>query len=157
MLKAMAKEPADRYRTAAELAEDLRRYLSRPADPGASERADRADLAMVASEPGDHGDDASHCLLALVTGLLAATTQWIRAETHAENEARARRSAERAEEKTRQYLYVARMNLAQQASTNGQTRRLLEVLGPYQPGTDQAHLARLRVVLLVANLPSLPV
>jgi hypothetical protein len=43
-------------------------------------------------------------LLALIIGLVAATTQWIRAEGHAKMEATARRAAEDAREQTSRYL-----------------------------------------------------
>ena len=79
-------------------------------------------------------------LLAILAGFAGVMTQWIRAENLAENESLARQAAEKAEDQTRRYLYVARMNLAQQASETNQTRRLLELLSPYQPGTKQDHL-----------------
>ena len=54
VLKAMAREPAHRYTTAAELAEDLRRFLEdRPIRRGAL-RA-RAGVAVVPTESGDGG------------------------------------------------------------------------------------------------------
>ena len=46
-LKCLQKEPARRYASAASLAEDLRRYPGRRADPGASERAGGAILEVV--------------------------------------------------------------------------------------------------------------
>jgi eukaryotic-like serine/threonine-protein kinase len=139
ILKCIAKEPARRYQTAGELAEDLQRFL-----------ADRPILARRTGpiekvwrwsrrNPVVAGMTIAF-LLALLAGFVGATTQWIRAENFAENESRARQAAEGAEDRTRRYLYVARMNLAQQASETNQTRRLLELLGPYQPGTRQDHL-----------------
>jgi eukaryotic-like serine/threonine-protein kinase len=139
ILKCIAKEPARRYQTAGELAEDLQRFL-----------ADRPILARRTGpiekvwrwsrrNPVVAGMTIAF-LLALLAGFVGATTQWIRAENFAENESRARQAAEGAEDRTRRYLYAARMNLAQQASETNRTRRLLELLGPYQPGTRQDHL-----------------
>ena len=138
-LKCLRKDPRDRYSSAHALADDLRRYLDgrsiQVRRTTAAERAwrwsrrNRAVAGMTVA-----------FLLALLSGLVGVTTQWIRAEDHAAKEVKARRAAENAQEQTRRYLYVARMNLAQQASETAQTRRLLEVLNPYRPGTDQAHL-----------------
>ena len=55
MLKAMAKEPGQRYATAEQMAEDLRRFVGRPADPGAADRPGGAGLAVVPAQPGAGG------------------------------------------------------------------------------------------------------
>ena len=138
-LKCLRKDPRERYGSALELADDLRCYLD-----GRSIRVRRTTPAERAWRWSRRNPVAAGMtiafLLALLIGFVGVTTQWIRAEDHAAKEAKARRAAENAEEQTRRYLYVARMNLAQQASETGQTRRLLEVLSPYQPGTEQEHL-----------------
>ena len=145
-LKAMAKEPARRYQTTRELAEDLRRFQS-----GELIRARRSGPLERTWRWSRRNPSLAGLMLALamaiLTGFVGVTTQWIRAERSAvaasdsaAKESKARRAAEDAEEWTGRYLYLARMNLAQQAAETDQTRRLLEVLSPYQPGTPQARL-----------------
>jgi WD40 repeat protein/predicted Ser/Thr protein kinase len=138
-LKCLQKPPAARYRSAQALADDLRLFLAdRPIlgrRPGPIEKVWR----WSRQNPAVAGMTVAF-LLAILAGFAGVMTQWIRAENLAKNESLARRDAERAEERTRRYLYVARMNLAQQASETNQTRRLLELLMPYQPGTKQAEL-----------------
>jgi eukaryotic-like serine/threonine-protein kinase len=138
-LKCLQKEAAKRYDSAAALAEDLRRFQSgepiRARPSGPLERTWRwsrrnpslAGLLLALA-------------MAILTGFVGVTMQWIRAEQNAVKEANARRAAEDAEERTGRYLYIARMNLAQQAAEAGQNRRLLEVLSPYQPGTREDSL-----------------
>ena len=53
VLKAMAKEPGRRYATATAMAEDLRRFLRRPADPGA---ADQHAWSGPVAGPAQQGD-----------------------------------------------------------------------------------------------------
>ena len=138
-LKCLEKETDRRYSGAAALGEDLRRYLAgapilaRPV--GQAERAWR----WCRRNPSLAGMTIA-LLLVMLVGYVGVTAQWIRAEKNAEKEAGARRAAEDAEEQTGRYLYVARMNLAQQAAETDQTRRLLEVLSPYHPGTRLEHL-----------------
>jgi WD40 repeat protein/tRNA A-37 threonylcarbamoyl transferase component Bud32 len=145
-LKAIAKEPARRYQTARELAEDLRRFQS-----GEVIKARRSGPLERAWRWSRRNPSLAGLMLALaaaiLTGFVGVTTQWTRAEQNADEaskiaakESKARRAAEDAEEWTGRYLYLARMNLAQQATEAGQTGRLLEVLKPYQPGTRQARL-----------------
>jgi WD40 repeat protein/serine/threonine protein kinase len=139
ILKAIAKAPGRRYQTAGAMAEDLQRFL-----------ADRTILARRTGpiervwrwsrrNPVVAGMTIAF-LLAVVAGFVGAMTQWIRAENLAKSEFLSLKASEAAEDQTRRYLYVARMNLAQQASETNQTRRLLELLKPYQPGTKQDHL-----------------
>jgi eukaryotic-like serine/threonine-protein kinase len=139
ILKAIAKEPLRRYQTAGELAADLQRFLGDR--PILARRTGPIEWVWRWSRrnPSVAGM-AIGFLLALLAGFGGVTTQWIRAENLAENEARARHAAEKAEEQTRRYLYVARMNLSQQASETNQTRRLLELVSPYLPGTQQDQL-----------------
>jgi hypothetical protein len=145
-LKCLQKEPAKRYASAGALAEDLRRFQC-----GEPIRARRSGPLERTWRWCKRNPSLAGLMLALTmaifTGLVGVTTQWIRAEQSAvaatksaEKEAVARRAAEDAEDLTHRYLYVARMNLAQQASEANHTRRVLELLGHYGPGSQQAHL-----------------
>lgn len=93
-LKAMAKRPEHRYRTAHELAEDLRRWQRGSTvtarNPGAVEKARR----WVARNP--RLATASFAAIGiLVIGLAATTTQWLRAEQNLEVATEQRQRAER--------------------------------------------------------------
>ena len=51
VLKALAKDPKDRFATAGELRDELRRFLEKPADPLAPDLGLRAVLAVVQAQP----------------------------------------------------------------------------------------------------------
>jgi tetratricopeptide (TPR) repeat protein/tRNA A-37 threonylcarbamoyl transferase component Bud32 len=97
-LKAMAKEPARRYATAGELADDLRRFLKgepiRARPTGRVERFAR----WCRRNPVVAGLTAA-LVLALVGGLASATGLWLRARSHLRE---AERQRGRAEENFRQ-------------------------------------------------------
>src|SRR5204862_6460063 len=109
VLKAVAKDPADRYRTAGELADDLRRYLDdvpiRARRPSLAERAAkwaRRHRSVVAS--------AVAALLLTAVGLAAATAvsanayerERVKAREADEQRAVADEQRRRAEENLRQ-------------------------------------------------------
>ena len=143
VLKAMAKEPADRYATARALAEDLRRFLedrpilARPAT--AWERAVKwaRRRPVVASL-------AALLVVALVTGATVSTFFALRATQKAsEAEENARKATEeakaaRAARKRSDHLrYVADINLAHrdiQASNLQSACQRLQDLIPQRPG-----------------------
>jgi eukaryotic-like serine/threonine-protein kinase len=134
-LKCLQKEPAKRYRTAADLAVDLNAFLAgepikaRPV--GSVERAwlwcrRRPVLAAMAVA----------MLVIAACGLAGILWQWRRAETNAKGEMIQRLAAEDYAEKMRLNLYAADVDVAAQAIHNdnyGFARRMLENLKP-QPG-----------------------
>jgi serine/threonine protein kinase len=93
-LKCLAKKPAERYQTAALLADDLRRFQAREtirARPvGVHERLWR----WCRREPL-----VASMALALLAGLVGVTTQWWRAESHLKDAMQQRRLAEENERK----------------------------------------------------------
>jgi WD40 repeat protein/tRNA A-37 threonylcarbamoyl transferase component Bud32 len=140
-LKAMAKEPARRYASARELADDLRRFLAgepiqaRPVGP--VERASRwcrRNPTVAALTAGLLG----LLLVLAIGGPLVA----LRQASLAQKESRARLDAEEAGGKEKQArgkeqlalrtadqnLYVAEMNLAQEAYEEGNVQRALSLL-----------------------------
>jgi WD40 repeat protein/serine/threonine protein kinase len=157
VLKAMEKNPADRYATAAELAEDLRHFLAdqpiRARRPGVVQRLrkwGRRHRSLVTA--GGIG-------LALVVAALAASTMYAAAAYRAEKderekaqeageqareaqgkEAEQRQAAEKERDGAEYRLYVANMRLAQQAWEGGDignVKRLLEALRPREGRRDR--------------------
>jgi serine/threonine protein kinase/WD40 repeat protein len=106
VLKGIARDPAHRYQTAAELAADLRRFLEdrpvRARQITAPERLWR----LCRRDPKTAGLLAA-LLVVLVAGLAGVATQWRRAEGKARDEADARRHAESAREEARAHLYLS--------------------------------------------------
>jgi WD40 repeat protein len=146
VLKALAKEPADRYATAAELAEDLSRFLAdRPILSRRTTLADRvrrwcrrnpalaAALGLLAT-----------VLLLTTAGAMIAAFRF----QHVADEAKGARDQERAQrriaeemaESRRQKGYVLTINLAQQAWEAGDVGRTVELLDSLKPGRDQSDL-----------------
>jgi eukaryotic-like serine/threonine-protein kinase len=135
VLKAMAKVPADRYATAADLADDLGRFLEdrpiRARRPSALDRAakwTRRHRKLMAAA-------AATCLL-LAVGLAAAVFQytiWLRRHGQAlETEyARANRNADRANQLRRlanRHLHAAQLRLASAALEVAQLERAQDIL-----------------------------
>ncbi len=121
VLKSMAREPAHRYVTASDLAQDLRRFLEDRPIRGRRVSAWERMVRWCRSNPATAGL-AGGFILALIVGTTAASYFAIRAtrgETAAlENARRADREATRVREEKRlsdRLLYVAEMHLAQQA------------------------------------------
>jgi WD40 repeat protein len=149
-LKCLHKDPARRYASALELADDLRRFLDgRPilARPvGWWERVRK----WCRRRP------AVAALLAAVVavgalGFAGVVWQWRRAEGTARSEAEARREAELAHGLTQRTLYATHMNLAMQAWNEGNLARARELLDRHRPvpgvpdvrGFEWYHLWRL--------------
>jgi WD40 repeat protein len=148
-LKCLNKEPARRYATAADLAEDLRRFRAgepiRARPVGAAERL----IRWSRRNPVVAG------LLAAVVGLLLAGSGFsaffaVQADWRArEAEETANRLATETEHVKRErlralrHLYVAHMNQAHQAWKDGQIRRLTDLLDSQTPqhtaGQDFRH------------------
>jgi WD40 repeat protein len=140
VLKAMAKDPAERYETAGDLADDLGRFLThrsilaRP--PGVLQRAVRwARLHKSAVAM------AAVLMLAAATGLCAVAA-WREAELRKHN--RELRSTlaivERNELTNRRLWYGSQVRLAQQELGTGQVEFAQEVLERLRPGPGERDL-----------------
>jgi WD40 repeat protein len=137
VLKAMAKEPGERYATALELAEDLDRFdRGRPIlgrSPGAVDRA-----AKWARRNRSAAAAALILPVALAAGLSVAMI-WrdgVLSRHNAELKA-ALALAERNEASSRQLLYDSQVRLAQQARGTGQRALARQILDGLQPGPGQ--------------------
>lgn len=126
-LQCLAKSPADRYPTAADLASDLRRFLDREpilARPvGWVTRVRlwaRRQPAVAALGAG--------FLCALLAGIGGISDAWRR-------ERNQRLRAEAGEHRARLHLYAADMNLALQAMEQGSYGRARDLLAPYGRGS----------------------
>ncbi len=140
ILKAMAKEPAGRYATAADLADDLARFLDRrpihARPPGAIDRAakwSRRNRPTVVA--------AGVCLSAIALGLIAAAV-WSDGMIRRHNTelSAALVHAERVEASTRRLLYDSQLRLAQQSSNSGQVEFAQELLEKLRPQRGQPDL-----------------
>jgi WD40 repeat protein/serine/threonine protein kinase len=150
VMKAIAKEPADRYPTAEDLAEDLRRFLNgrpiqaRPAGP--VERLWRWSKRnpMVAGLTG-----AIFVLLAAVAGVASigyvgeaaeraeADRQRTAAERQREEADRQRAAAQTAEQEMRRQVYAANLSLMQQAWDNNRVVPLRALLAETEAYPDR--------------------
>ena len=142
-LKCLEKIPARRYESASELADELRRYLrgepikARPITSGKRVwRWCQRNPVVAALMFG--------LALTLTIGLAVSTTQWIRADRHAasaiaasQRATQSAKIAQAASETTEQYLYVAHMNMAQQAYELADPDRVMEILDRHRPSGQQ--------------------
>jgi hypothetical protein len=133
VLKAMAKPPAERYATAADLADDLSRFLEdRPI------RARRASLTQRAARWSRQHTRAAAAaavlLLAAVVGIGVALF-WRNSvlRKHNRDLARALARAEQNEELNRRLWYGSQLRLAQQALASGQVELAQEMLEGLRP------------------------
>jgi WD40 repeat protein/serine/threonine protein kinase len=145
-LKAMRKERSQRYRSAAELADDIENYLKgNPLIAGPPSTVYRVRKFMRRHKALITG--AASVLVVLLAGILLSTIFAVEANRARDKEIIARAQAEQAQEQaeareqaTRQLAYASDMSLAQHAlSMNdlGHTRRLLEA---YRPGLGEVDL-----------------
>jgi serine/threonine protein kinase len=138
LLKAVAKEPGDRYATAQELADDLQRFREdrpiRARRPSLLEKATkwaRRHRAVVAS--------AVAALLLTVAGLAVATVLTARAydrerqkaQEAAEERAHAEENFRQARQAVDEFTQIAEVELAGQPHVQGVRRRLLEAALDY--------------------------
>jgi WD40 repeat protein len=146
VLKALAKEPGERYATAEDLAEDLRRFLAdRPILARRTTLADRVrrwsrrNRALAAAL-------AVLAMVLLVTTVVAvlAAFRFQRVADEAkgarDREQSARQSAEGIAEDRRQKVYAASINLAQQAWEAGDVGRMVALLDSLRPGVGEDDL-----------------
>jgi WD40 repeat protein/serine/threonine protein kinase len=139
VLKAMSADPADRYQSADELADDLRRFLAD--EPIHARRASLHERVLRWSRrnPAALGTLLSLFVM-LSAGLAGAVYHNFRigrarddAVAAAHREAQARGSAELR-------LYAARMALAQHAWADSDVRRARQLLEQCKPGPDEPDL-----------------
>jgi WD40 repeat protein/serine/threonine protein kinase len=146
-LKAMRKDPARRYQSASELADDIRNYLGgHPLIAGPETAAYRV-RKFVRRNRAVVGASAALGAV-LVLGIVGSTWQAVRAtraereqsrlreaaQTAQANEAQQRQRAEAGEQSAQRLFYAANMNLAQQAWEQpnvGRLRQLLEDTAAY--------------------------
>jgi serine/threonine protein kinase/WD40 repeat protein len=151
VLKAMAKRPADRYATARDLGDDLRRFLA--TEPIAARRIGPVGrFTRWARRSPTTATLLLLVLLSLAAGTAVSIYFAVRAVRDRDaldaalrntDEARSRADADRADaiaahERERRLLYAARLNLARTALRNEEPARLDALLAEMRPeaGTD---------------------
>jgi WD40 repeat protein/predicted Ser/Thr protein kinase len=137
-LKCLQKEPARRYATARELADDLGRFLeNQPIHARPVPLVERAWLwclrrpLLAALSAG--------LAAAVILGVAGVVWQWRKAEFHAQGELNLRLGAERDAAETRLNLYAADVAVAAQSIQHGdfgRARRTLDALRPRKGETD---------------------
>ena len=137
-LKCLQKEPARRYASAQELADDLGRFLEYK--PILARRVSPLERAWLWCRRHPLAAGMSAALVATGTlGVAGITWQWRQAELHAQGELRQRLMAEKNAAQTRLNLYAADMAVAWQAIQKGNlglARRTLAALRPAAGETD---------------------
>jgi WD40 repeat protein len=138
-LKCLRKEPARRYATARELAEDLDRFLAgrairaRPVSPAEAVWLwCKRKPALTAFIVVFH--------LVLGGGLAGILYEWRNSNLHAQGEGRQRQAAEKNAEETRLNLYAADVALAGQLLQQGDFGRARRTLAGLQPSPGETDL-----------------
>ena len=138
-LKCLHKEPARRYATARELADDLDRFRSgQPIRARPVSFAESLQL-WCRRRPALAGlVVALHLVFA--AGLAGIVFEWQRAALHARAETQLRRVAEQNAEATRLNLYAADVALAAQVMQEGDSGRARHILDRLKPGVGETDL-----------------
>jgi WD40 repeat protein len=136
VLKALEKNPADRYATARELADDLRRFLEhRPI------RARRPTLANRAAKWAQrHRPLVAAAAAFLVLAVLGLTAGLLLLARQQAETARAYNLALERERTLRRTLYVQDVGLAEQAFEDGDLGQMRDLLDRHRPGPGQDDL-----------------
>jgi WD40 repeat protein/predicted Ser/Thr protein kinase len=138
-LKCLQKEPARRYTSARELADDLGRFLAN--QPVRARPAPAIYwLWLWCRRHPLSAALATALLLAVVLGLIGVLSQWRRAELHARGEEAQRAAAEQAAARARLNLYAADVSLAWQAISQSDYGLARHTLAALRPGAAEPDL-----------------
>jgi hypothetical protein len=135
-LKAMRKDRTRRYRSASELADDIRNYLAgNPLIAGPETASYRVRKFMWKHA----GAVATVSLMGAVIllGFVVSTTMYVRAEQARQREIAARTQAQELGNVAQARLYAAQMKLAHAAFKEGKIGGALVLLRAQRPGPDQ--------------------
>jgi WD40 repeat protein len=140
VLKAMAKAPSDRYATAAELADDLARFLEdRPILARRPSLTQRVARWSRRHRPAVAAAAVLACGLVVGAGVALFWRNGV-LRRHNTELAKALARAERNEELSRRLWYGSQMRLAQQAASSGQVELAQEMLEGLRPEPESVDL-----------------
>lgn len=128
-VKCLQKEPARRYQTAQELADELDRFLREEPIRARPVSTFEKGWRWCRRKPALAGA-IGLAITALIAGFAATSWQWLRAERSAKSELQQREQAEA-------QGYNSDMNLAQQALSQNNLGRALAVLNRHQPKSGE--------------------
>lgn len=156
ILKAIRKNPGERYATAGEFAADLQRYLD-----GQPIQARRPTMLQRAIKWSNRHKPvvAAAVVVALATIVgLAVSNVLIAAQRNnaiaaTEREKQERRTAQQERERAERNLYLAEMRQASNDLSNGSLRRLRDTLEQYQSDAGKSDLRRWEWYYLRSLLP----
>ncbi len=142
-LKCLQKQPHRRYDTSGELTDELERFLS--GEPIHARPITQLERTWRWCRRNPVVSTLTVALVvAVLMGFVGIAAQWIRAENEAkranltaESELLHRRKAEKAADRNRRLLYVADMNVAQQAWEAGNVEHVVELLERHRPKPDE--------------------
>jgi WD40 repeat protein len=144
--KAMAKDPRERYATARELADDLKRYLDGEPIRARPARLWERTWRHARRRPAEAAALAMVAVTALaVVGLAVGWRYHVRLRSEYDRTDQARRAEERERRRAEAYLYYNRMALAEReysANNIERVERLLEDCPPLLRGWEWSYLKR---------------